>query len=113
MPENREYIKNADEFGSVSISEDVVTTIATIAADEVKNLTLNPAGGRKPLRVQIKGDTVVLDAYVKAAYGTKIPAAAAELQKVIEQALESMAGLNVDAVNIHVNGLEFAEEKAE
>lgn len=124
MPENKEYIKSTDESGSVNISEDVVSTIATIAIGEVEGIAgLQSAQGvdlagildrkSRALRISVHGDTVTIDVYVRVRYGVKIPAVAAELQRSVEQSVSSMTGLKVGAVNVHVTALDFSEAKAE
>ena len=110
MPDNKEYIRSEDEFGSISISEEVICSIASAAVGEVKEFTL--AGGRgRAVRVTLGDASASVDIAVSVKRGTKIPVAAAELQKSVCQALEAMAGLPTDAVNIHVVGLDPVEEK--
>ena len=112
MPDNREYIRSEDEFGSISISEEVICAIASAAAGEVDGVTL--AGGRgRAVCVTLAEASAVIDISVSVRAGTKIPAAAVQLQKSVCQALEAMAGLTADAVNIHVVGLAPMEGKSE
>ena len=126
MPDNKDYIKTADENGSINISDNVVAAIAQIAAGEVEGITglstgTSPADivsgildrKSRPLRVSVHGDTLALDIYVRVTYGVKIPSCAAALQSAVEQSVESMTGLKVGAVNVHVTGLDFPEAKTE
>ncbi len=127
MPENKGYITINEENGSVNISENVVAAIAQIAAKEVEGVTglsgantpadivaglLDRKGGR-PLRVSSNGDELLLDVYIRVRYGVKIPACAAALQDAVTQAVESMTGLKIAAINVHVVALDHVEAKAE
>jgi len=51
--------------------------------------------------------------FVNVIYGYKIPEVAATLQKSVVSAVESMTGLQVDAVNIHVGGIVFEQKPEE
>lgn len=127
MPENKDYIKTADENGSINISDNVVAAIAQIAVSEVDGITGLSTGGAtpadivagildrksRPLRVSVHGDALTIDVYVRVTYGVKIPTCAAALQSAIDQSVESMTGLKVSAVNVHVTGLDFSEATAE
>lgn len=123
MPENRDYITSTDENGSISISQEVVSTIVALAVSEanggVRLVGMN--GGEldrknlsKALRITpSESGNVVVDLSVCVRYGEKIPALAASLQDTVGQAVESQAGLSVDAVNIHVVALDFSAQEVQ
>ena len=123
MPENRDYITSTDENGSISISQEVVSTIVALAVSEanggVRLVGMN--GGEldrknlsKALRItSSESGNVVVDLSVCVRYGEKIPALAASLQDTVGQAVESQAGLSVDAVNIHVVALDFSAQEVQ
>lgn len=125
MPENRDYYTNRGESGNINIAEDVISSISALAAGEVEGIAglYAPSGvdlaellGKKNLskgvKIQLAGRNVTIDMFVNIKYGVKIPEAASLLQKAVVSAVESMTGLSVEAVNVHVGGIVF-EPKAE
>jgi len=126
MSENRDYYTNREDSGSINISEDVLASISALAAGEVEGVAgLNaPAGvdlaellGKKNLtkgvKIQIVGQTVIIDLYINIKYGFKIPEVAGKLQNAVISAVESMTGLTVESVNVHVTGITFESKPEE
>ncbi len=110
--------KDTEEFGTVKISDDVVSIISGIAATEVKGVAGMSGGiaggiaellGRKNqskgVKVTIGEKEVNIDLHVIMEYGVKIPDVAWEIQEKVKKAVETMTGLNVVEVNIHVQGV--------
>ncbi|HOO12081.1 MAG TPA: Asp23/Gls24 family envelope stress response protein [Bacillota bacterium] len=110
--------KDSEEFGTVKISDDVVSIISGIAATEVKGVAGMSGGiaggiaellGRKNqskgVKVTIGDKEVNIDLHVIMEYGVKIPDVAWEIQEKVKKAVETMTGLNVVEVNIHVQGV--------
>lgn len=110
----------------VKISDEVVKVIAGLAASEVEGVAGMSGGlvggiaemlGRKNLargiRVQIADGQATLDVFVIVRYGVSIPAVAQRIQERVKQAVESMTGLRVTEVNIHVQGVAFGAEEGE
>ena len=55
-----------------------------------------------------------MDLYIIVKYGVRIPDVALSVQETVKQAIESMTGLSVVEVNIHVQGVGFPDaEKRE
>ena len=113
-----EVRKDTEEFGTVKISDDVVSIISGIAATEVKGVAGMSGGiaggiaellGRKNqskgVKVTIGDKEVNIDLHVIMEYGVKIPDVAWEIQEKVKKAVETMTGLNVVEVNIHVQGV--------
>ncbi len=116
---------------NVKISTDVVATIAAIATGDVKGvagMSSSLVNGiaeifsakknlSKGVKVDIKENTVVIDLYIAVDYGMRIPEIAWEVQENVKNDVETMTGLVVEKVNIHVEGVSFEkaknEEKAE
>jgi uncharacterized alkaline shock family protein YloU len=126
MSESKDYYINREESGSINISEDVLASISALAAVEVEGVTgLNaPTGvdlaellGKKNLtkgvKIQIVGQTVVIDLFINIKYGYKIPEVSGKLQNAVVSAVESMTGLSVEAVNVHVSGVTFESNPEE
>ena len=112
------------EYGEVNIAEDVLATIAGIAATEVKGVAGMSGGlvggiaeilGKKTLSkgvkvvVNEKGAFVDLNLIVD--YGTKIPDVAWEIQDKVKKTIQTMANLSVVEVNIHIQGVNFPKEE--
>lgn len=117
--------ENTDEKGNIKISMDVVATIAGIAANEIEGVAGmcgSIAGGiaeflgnkkspTKGVKVEMTEETAVIDLYIIVDYGIRIPELAWELQENVKNSVESMTGLIVEKVNIHVDGVSFEKEK--
>jgi len=112
------------ESGNVNISDDVIGIITSIAASEIEGVSglhgsfsEDIAGifGRKSqtkgVKVQIEDEVVVLDLNVVVDFGVKIPDIAWKIQENVKTAVESMTGLSVKEVNIHVQGINTKKEE--
>jgi len=120
-------IKISENTNSVKISDDVVQIIAGIAAGEVDGVhalgnTLTGGiaellGGKKPVsrgvKVDIKEETVTIDVHVVVRYGVRIPDVAWNIQEKVKDAVETMTGLSVLKVNIHIDGVNIEKEAPE
>jgi len=124
MGENKGYIRNADEKGSINISEDVVAIIAASAAMEVqgvhalyyshgKELThkLGKKGFAKGVKLVFDGDNITVDVHIVAEMGSSVSEVAAEIQKAVISAVEGAVGAKVCAVNVHVCGVALKKSK--
>ena len=119
MAENKNYVTQTRENGSVLISEDVITTIVAHAVEEVEGvvgLNAKPAadiiemigkkGWGKGLKITIgEEDALTIDCNVNVAYGQSVVSVANAVQEVVSNALESMAGVKIAAVNVNVCGI--------
>lgn len=119
MAENKQYITQSQENGSVMISEDVIATIVEHAVSEVEGIvSLNMKPGAdivdliskkswgKGLKITIKeDDSVCVECDVVIAYGQSVVAVANNVQSAVTSALESMTGVNVESVNVNVCGI--------
>ena len=54
-----------------------------------------------------------IDLYIVVEYGVRIPELAWEIQESVKNNVETMTGLNVEKVNIHIEGVKFIDEEAE
>lgn len=111
------------DYGTVKISDDVVSIIASVAATEVLGVAGMSGGitggitemlGKKNLskgvKVDINNDTTAIDTYIIVEYGTNIGEIARKLQENIKNSVETMTGLNVEAVNVYVQGVNIPKE---
>ncbi|WAM34744.1 Asp23/Gls24 family envelope stress response protein [Caldicellulosiruptor morganii] len=119
-----ENIINETTGGVVKIAEEVVAIIAAVAASEVKGVAsmvgswtgnITEALGKKNLakgvKVQVGEKEAAIDVYITVEYGVRIPEVAWEIQERVKNAVESMTGLKVVEVNIHVQGIKFEKEE--
>ena len=121
----RKDVKNS--LGSIRIADEVVSIIAGLAATEVDGVAGMSGGlvggiaellGRKNfakgVKVEVGEREAAVDLFVIVKYGIRIPDVALAVQENVKQAIETMTGLSVVEVNIHVQGVGFPEEaKAE
>ena len=123
--ENTASVKNSadEEIGNIKISVEVVSTIAGIAASEIKGVAgmySTFAGGiaerfgakknqSKGVKVEMSETSVLIDLYLVVEYGVRIPELAWEIQDSVKNNVETMTGLEVSKVNIHIEGVSFAK----
>lgn len=110
-----------EETRSVKIAPDVVASIANVSAKEIKGfvgMCTGFAGGiaeilgakkslTKGIKVEIDGNSVVIDMSIIVEFGVKIPDLAALIQENVKNNVETMTGLEVLKVNISVDGISF------
>lgn len=112
--------KQIDKFenGNVNISDSVIEIIATIAAKEVEGITglsgklseeitelFGKSNLNKGVYVKIEDEEVIIDLHILVDFGVKIPDVSWTVQEAVKNNVESMTGLGVKEVNIHVQGI--------
>ena len=109
----------------IKIADDVVSVIAGKAVSEISGVAGMAGGfaggisevfsGKKNLSKGIKVDVgekeVKIDVNIIVEYGARIPDIAFEIQNRVKKAVETMTGLKVNEVNVHVQGVNI--EKTE
>ena len=118
MGDNKAYIMNSDEKGSINISEDVVAVIAAVAAAEVEgvygpflshNKDIPNVLGRKGLargvKLHIDGDDISIDINIIAEIGYSVSDIGAKVQKAVMSAVQDAAGAKVNSVNVNICGI--------
>ena len=106
-----------NNFGQVKISNDVIATIAGLAALEVEGVETITTFTDKLLKknngvkIQIEEEDVNLDIMVMIDFGISIPDIALKIQENVKNTVETMTGLKVSQVNIHIQGISFKKEK--
>ena len=118
---NNEEIKSTEETTAegIKIADDVVAIIAGKAVSEV-NGVFGMAGGfaggitevlsgkknlTKGIKVDVSDNQVKIDVNIIVEYGVRIPDVAFEIQNRVKKAVETMTGLKVSSVNVHVQGV--------
>lgn len=114
-----ELEKTESSNEGIKIENDVIAVIAGVAVSEVAGVYEMQGGfaggisevlkGKKNLAKGIKVDTendrVNIDVNIIVEYGARIPDVAFEIQNKVKTAVETMTGLKVDGVNVHVQGV--------
>lgn len=123
--ELEEEIETENE--GIQISNDVVAVIAGVAVSEVPGVA-GMAGGfaggitevfsgkknlAKGIKVEVTENRAKIDVNIIVEYGSRIPDVAFEIQNRVKKAVESMTGLNVEEVNVHVQGVNTDTAKEE
>jgi uncharacterized alkaline shock family protein YloU len=112
-----------NDVGSIRIADEVVGIIAGLAATEVDGVAGMSAGlvggiaemlGKKNLakgvKVEVGEREAAVDLYIIVEFGVRIPDVALKVQENVKKAIESMTGLEVVEVNIHIQGVGFSPE---
>ena len=111
-------IEKNNNMGTVNISLDVVATIAGGAAIECYGVVGMASSYYDLLRkenyskgiVARDGETgLILDLYVLLGYGIKMTEVLHEVQKKVKYVVESTLDVNVEAVNVYVQGVRGIE----
>lgn len=125
MAEDRKGFKiKEDKLGDVKIADEVVAIIAGLASTEVEgvssmagNITnelvskLGMKNLSKGIRVDVKEGVVRVDVALNIAYGYAIPKISAKVQEKVKTAIETMTGLEVNAVNVRIASVDMAGSK--
>ena len=129
MDEEKEN-ENLDEItvegnDTIKIANEAVATYAGIAVSEVPGVYSMVAGGlagiteafsskknfSKGIKVDVGEKNAKIDVNIIVEYGARIPDVAFEIQNRVKKAVESMTGLIVPEVNVHVQGVEVDVKK--
>ena len=113
-------LREEGENGQVQIADEVVAIIAGLAATEVKgvssmvgNITnelvsrLGMKNLSKGVKVDILEGIVSVDVALNIDFGYNIPETCKKVQEKVKTAIESMTGLEVSEVNVHVASVDM------
>ena len=115
-----ENVNNESTIGIVKISDEVVSVIAEIAADEIQGIVEVPHGvssnisqilkgkkasSGKSVKVTLEEDKAIIELNVAVEYGMKIPDVVSAVQENVKKTVEAMTGLKVDKVNVNVQNI--------
>ncbi len=111
--------------GTISYANEVIAIISGIAASEIEGIAgMVTAGGlgeiisknrniTRGVKVEVGTEEVSVDLYTIVEYGQPIQKVASEVQENVRKSIESMTGLRVVRVDIHVQGVSFEKDKQE
>jgi len=128
MSENkdiREELNEENEKGAINISNEVIASIAGIAAAEVEGVSgmagsvaagiVEKLGAKKNpqkgVKVTVTDEGATIDVMIIVAFGVRIPELSWEVQENVKSSVESMTGIDVLAVNVMVEGVSFEKKK--
>lgn len=109
-------------LGRITIAPRAIATVASQAAlqsygvvgmssknivDGITNVfARDPSHG---VDVHIDEDHILIDLYVVIEYGTRVSSVAASVANAVRYKVEKSIGLNVAAINVHVQGLRISD----
>ena len=112
MAEYKQYITQAQENGTVMISEDVIATIVEHALTEVDGVVkggsdvIGKKSWGKGIRIAIAEDnTLTIGCNIIVGYGESVVNVAKAVQEAVAMAIESVTGVTVTDVNVNVCGI--------
>lgn len=121
-------VKDESTLGIVRISDEVVSVISGIAAEEIQGIVEIPHGvgnnisqilkGKKTstgksVKVTLGEDSAIIDINVAVEYGVKIQEVVSAVQENVKKTVEAMTGLKVEAVNINVQNIYIPKQEQE
>ncbi len=125
MAETKEYLVQAQESGSILISEEVIASIAALAVREVEGVyglssstnfdianMLGKKNLRKGIRVSLNGDEISIACNLIVKMGTAVMTVAKNVQEAIADEVASMTGTRPVRVNVNVCGVALPKSAA-
>ncbi len=106
-------IEITDEDGRITMGEEVIASIARIAAGRVDGIVRSPSGGgfmgifggedlSPNIRTELTDDGVHVELRIAVEYGYPVHEVAQGVQAKVEKDIEEMAGVNVTGVDVYV-----------
>ena len=109
--------------GTIKYANEVIAIIAGVAASEVDGIAgmctsggISDIWGRnrsitRGVKVEAAGEEASVELYIVVEYGSPIQKVASDVQENVRKAIETMTGLHVVNVDVHVQGVSFEKEK--
>lgn len=119
VEQSSEMVVNNENNNKIRIADEVVAVIAGKAVSEIQGvyeMSGGFAGGisevlsgkknlSKGIKVVVTEKDAKIDVNIIVEYGVRIPEIAFEIQTKVKKAVETMTGLKVTEVNVHVQGV--------
>lgn len=113
-------------LGKVRIAEEVVALTAGMAVTECYGIVgmaprtvqeglsglLRREDAARGVSVRIEEDDVYIDLHVVVQYGVNIAQVCRNVQEQVKYAVETMCGLKVNQVNVHVRGVRVPDDRS-
>lgn len=126
MMDNNAVVKDRDQdSGQITYANEVISTIVTVATTEVEGISgIVGANGSisgiiakgktaKGVKVDVDGKDINVDLSVIVDYGMPIQKVGRNAQENVRKSIETMTGLHVEKVDLHVVGVSFEKENQE
>lgn len=109
-----------NEFGTIEMSNDVISTVVGGAATEIFGIVgmasrkhvrdgineiLNRDNYSRGVEVRQEGQDIAVDVYIVVSYGTKITEVSKNVQERVRYQLEHDLGIVASSVNVYVQGV--------
>lgn len=108
-----------NEYGNITIDDNVVASLAGLAAMECYGLVgmanssateglvelLKREHLTRGVKVTSEGEKIIVDLYIMVQFGTSISVVSSNIMERVKYSLEEMTGLKVERVNINVQGV--------
>ncbi len=119
------HIETEREVGSITYANEVIAIIAGMAMNEVDGVASAASPGTfadlfgraKPVtrgvKVEVGSQEASVDLVLTVEYGKPIQKVCVEVQESVRKAIETMTGLHVIKVDVHVLGVSFEKETQE
>ncbi len=108
-------VEIVDEDGQISIAEDVIASIARIAAERVDGIAHSSGGSSGGLRsifggedlapnikTELTGEQVRVELRIAVEYGYPVHEVAQGVQTNVQRDIESLAGIQVSGIDVYV-----------
>ncbi len=120
--------QDTDSTGTITYANEVIAIIAGVAAAEVDGVAAMCSSSgitdvfsrsktvgkvTKGVKVELGTEEAAVDVYLIVEYGTPIQTCAAAVQENVRKSIESMTGLHVVRVDVHVQGVSFEKEQVQ
>ena len=121
---------NSATSGSVYFASDVICTIAGLALTEIEGVvtlsktvaqrsdksakknTINIKNLTRGIKAEVKDNKVALSITTVVEYGYSVPEVCKSIQENVKKTVETMTGMTVLNVDVHVTGLNFEKENS-
>jgi len=124
MDNEKNLVKSDSGLGAIKIADEVVSIIAGLATTEIDGIAgmsggvvggiaemLGKKNFSKGVKVEVGEKEAAVDLFVIVKYGARIPDVALAAQENVKKEIETMTGLSVVEVNVHVQGVHFPEDE--
>ncbi|MBQ6495571.1 MAG: Asp23/Gls24 family envelope stress response protein [Firmicutes bacterium] len=116
MSNAQEPLKVSDEIIAICAVNatrrtDGVAAMAGGFTDMLNKSLLGREIAAKGVKVSQNDGMIELDIHIIAKYGCQIPVVAWDIQENVKDEIQFMTGLEIEAVNIHVQGVKADDEK--
>lgn len=111
-------LQDSTPLGEVQIADEVVAIISGLAALEVEGVAkmsgnvpnelismLGMKNLSKGVKVDVSPENVNIELALEMKYGYSIPKVSLQVQEKVKNAIESMTGLTVERVDVHIVGV--------